>query len=360
MAFQDTFFEQLVRPDVTWETPAYPAINDPRWHTLFKTASDQGKRNLARAWLWRAQQDNETAVGPKQPITALVNTHYRWLAAIHPYLSFDTRTDTQTTGKFDGSVDSLLAQAALEHAVNNKRQGMTQFAELLNSLWFGTETTRSAALLAFAHLEMDYASQRAQFPRLDNLVQNLAWDLVQEQHLPEVYQAAAAQLSLHAGMNWAPVPARHGHQVNMAWHVLGTHLAMGNIVQVEHYSLDNVFKLITSGSALVAATNMPTLLAYASRGVDEHGVYKIGKTSFLALPFSQNKEANGYEILRAWIPSQVETWEMAQALGLSDTDACRLVQRTLLAPHDNSVTLPDDVVTLHNDVGDVGAQATWS
>lgn len=326
----NTFFNQLETSD--WEPPSYPELDNDEWETRFENGSAKVKSNIANSWMWLLNK-SLAGGGLKEAKNAklrdMIELHSRWIRSIHPYIN----KSFFEVSFFDGSVESLLKRftqspgsLAGSHGKwsgdDIEHPSMILFAKYVTDLWYGEKDERLAAIASIRDLMDELIPNHRWIPRLGNLVQNLAWDVVHEYKAPSTYRAHAARLSIYSGLSQHNVP-NHESLENIAWHALAKErLSTKHPTEVEGY---DILSTIRYGCSDVATANLPYLVKMVR--FERDGDPYFAKRSPLLCAISKPPEKiTDFDIMRLWVPEKTAIWDTAESLDLSLEEASESTQ----------------------------------
>lgn len=307
------FFEQI--QNGVWQPPKYPSIDNPKWKVLFDNAIDaQEKVNIANAWLWRLNQsllheynDNDQN---RYNLLSTINQKYQWLREILPLVT-NSHFEQEY---FDGTVEKLLKRST-KSPYTTVPPGWVP----LSRLWFGKGAERISAIEDLVEIFENLRKFSGDPPKLLNLIENLAWDVVKENPFDISLRSKASRISSLYGLTDIEHPSHESLEC-YAWHMLARSIVNPALKTTRNYKHD-IFSTIRYASPVVACENIVPLMYMVRENI--HGAGRYYKNSALTtFVDKQIDEIGDYDILRAWVPDKTAVWDSAEALEMPFDMAC--------------------------------------
>lgn len=292
------FFDNL-RTVTQWEPPRYPSVEELAWLPLFEQSSEQGKRNVALAWIYALVNSAHGSTEAKyDSIHDSLNAQWQMTRAIQPVV------DKAWLKLPELAHEAKVVYQVLFDALNDERQ-----SEVRRALWFGDTNARLQTLLDFGHSE---ESQRYSFDLLcdNNAMQHVIWDVARLPGATQQHHAEAAWLTSCFGR---PSPRRHMYNdpERLAWMNLGLSLNLKNLRHLEQTGANLAYPIDES-----ALQDAVTVLHTVSPETTLYVLERLFAEAY------EDFDGLCYDALRKWVPSYCEAFNAAQAFGLASVEAC--------------------------------------
>lgn len=323
-----SFVNQLLATETPWVVthPVDPC--DKVWESSWATASNMGKKNLARGWLW--------CVKTMSTVGAVLTDKLEFIQEILPYLdhSFvETLTDESwcygpaLLGFEQKDIVQMLSADDLIEA------------RLLNGLFFGNQELKETNLVILSKLPNNL------FNGFYSAVAKQAWSIAANDK-GDLRQAAITLSILAGGHGVVPSDSQPEH--GKLAQILGYFQEHGKYADTVNYGVTHEElkqRINNVNPALAAELLLPTL---TSQVYEWNGGQLIVDNSFLT---HELETVNVYTIMKTWIPKRSDVFDHAESLELDIVHTCRLIAEEAVK---NSTVVVDLPVEITKDAGSMG------
>lgn len=332
-----SYINEIAAKTTEWSFPIFPALGDPSWQRLFDEGTAQVKRNLAHAWLWAVHMSMQDIRAELQPGASvrLVMAHPRWFREITPFIDVEK---TRAAGLvFDGSFDKLFNIGIRGEDMTNPDKHL--FRHLLKQTWLGSVAEQEEALPQMVNLLVNCLSGATEAGDLKKLASCIAWDCALASRANMAGFDLAIELSVGLADNEVQVPTG-ANPVHKAFHALALHSIHPDLtgtLDKEELAVQENLSKIPPGALAKGVLD----IFYTMADVNDRKWLSNPSNPFFDWPY---KNPTVFEALNYWVPSLESTWDTAQAIGMSDTEAVEQARTNLATTISSNPDLPDNML----------------